>query len=44
VSEILGILGILFLTFVIIPWGVMITIDLLKDMWLSFWKENNRFD
>jgi len=38
--NILSILGILFLTFVIIPWVAMMIIDLIK----AFWDENNRFD
>ena len=40
VANILQILGIIFLTFVIIPWVGIIIIDFIK----SFWDDNNRFD
>ena len=39
-KEMLSILGILFLTFVIIPWVGMVVIGFIK----SFWDENNKFD
>jgi len=38
--TILGVLGVLFLSFVIIPWTAMAIIDIIKH----FWDENNRFD
>lgn len=39
-NSIIGVIGVLLLTFVIIPWTAMTLIKCIKN----FWDENNRFD
>ena len=43
-KDIGAVLGILLLTFVIIPWGFMCLMSLIKSIFKAFWNENNRFD
>jgi len=38
--KILGVLGVLFLSFVVIPWAAITVVDMIRH----FWDENNRFD